>query len=170
MADIVQGLRLNSIAEWRWATLGRVCRSIEGVLESLTSNFEPSWSSGNRDAKRASLVAAALTSVAWRSQFRVVSWITKWVDDILAWVGGCKCHDHLLKAGRAVMCDNKGRRLGEAYIFGMQALREGLAAANDEWTADEFGGDNVLWAQAQGAVGSMFLMGARRLDFLNALP
>lgn len=169
LASAARGLRLTTIAEWRWASLGNVCRSIGGILDSLALRFDKSWCGKSRDTKRSGHVAHALSSELWQEQFRLVTWLCTWADRILTWVGGCDCHEAELQQGQDVACLRKGRRLGSAFTFASQSLRDGLAEGN-AWTIADFNGDEALWQQGQGAVRAMYEMGLRRIDFLNGLP
>lgn len=169
LAEAIQRLRLTSIAEWRWCTLGAACDGVGGIMESLVQHFDHSWCSPARDAKRSRHVSSALTDPTWQAEFRLIRWICGWIDPIAEWIGGCACHAAEFAGGRTTNCPQKGRRLAEAFPFGMQALREGLEIAN-HWTVQEFSGNHVLLQNAQGAVRDMYHSAARRLEFLDGLP
>ena len=79
----------------------------------------------------------------------------------MGWGGGCPCHDV------ASQCWRKGRRLPEAYEFASQALKEGLHEAN-EWCASSFLALDV--SELQGVVRSTYLMGLRKIGYLNKIP
>ena len=41
LADVVMAMRLPSFAEWRWSTLHKVVKALEGVLDTLRLRFDP---------------------------------------------------------------------------------------------------------------------------------
>ena len=170
LASAVKSLRLVGLAEWRWSTLGRACKSIRGVLDSLAAHFDPAWTGKHRDKKRAQHVRFALCSIRWMPRYELVTWLSSsLLDPIVTWIGGCCCHEQSLLRGEDVECPRKGRRLKEAYVFAMESLRQGLETASG-WTADDFGSDLVLLQEAQGAVRWMVEDGRRRVDVFNQMP
>ena len=170
LASAVEKLKLTNIAEWRWSTLGKTCRRLEPLLESLCAEFDTSWCGNARDIKQVKLMDQAFKSSSWPLQFRVVSFFSDWYDPIVTWIGGCECHQAEYLAGKSVVsCWRKGRRLREAYPFALDALKAGLATANS-WTSEDWDGDETILSQAQGAVRTSFALATAKIDYLHCLP
>ena len=169
LASAIKALRLVGLAEWRWATLGRACKALRDILDSLATHFDPTWIGKVRDTRRAHHVRVALCGDWWMPRYELVMWLAaSYVDPILNWIGGCSCHEDQVAEGFA-KCMRKGRRLREAHGFAMQSLRHGLETAT-AWTADDYGQDMVLLQEAQGAARLIYDDGKRRVDLFNHLP
>ena len=63
LSSAVRSMRLANIAEWRWSTLGRVCKAVSRMIESLSDHFEPAWLGKSKDKKEGVQCA---DRVAWR--------------------------------------------------------------------------------------------------------
>ena len=145
-----------------------VCEGLAHILDSLVANFDPAPFQRQRDAVTLRKMVEALQSPTWRHRFDLVSWFTSWLGRLTSWVGGCSCHEHLLVLGQKVDCHRKGRRLPEAYDYGMNTLRSGLREANS-WSPEFWRMPGDHDAQV-GCVRSTFLIGARKFHFLDRLP
>jgi len=123
----------------------------------------------NRDQVLLNKVIGALSSDEWFSQFQFVAWFCEWLNGISRWIGGCDCHNDDLVAGRAVVCNRKGRRITTAYAFATSKLREGFVTANS-WTMHTYLGGFTMLQAVQGCVRYVFNVGLVKLDFFDRIP
>jgi len=172
LASAVGAIKLTSLAEWRWSTLGKDLHMFAGLLESIGKHFETSWCGVSRDAKRTGLVAQALKNNVWHARTTFLTWFCcNLMDPLLNWVGGCDCHEHLLRRGIHVTCIMKGRRIASAYSFAMGKIAEGVDHAASWDMECEFGHPaEGLARQAVGTVRAVKLDAERRLEFLDRIP
>ena len=168
LADALEDASFMNFAEWRWNTLHSVCKSLQPILASFSQFFDGHIFAGQRDRASLNRMIAAIRSHAWQARFKYVAWFSQWLGHMMQWAGGCNCHGELLLEGEQQACCMKGRRLPQAFDYGMSCLRAGLNEANS-WDLHRWGIPGDLPGM-QGAVRASFLLGSRKLAFLNELP
>ena len=85
------------------------------------------------------------------------------------WIGGCSCHAELFEAGGSFTCNEKGRRIQEAYSFGVGELRAILDECNS-WAPETFGFEGRVFEETQACCRFAFALGMEKLEFLNCVP
>ena len=131
IAEMIEQVRVPSIAEWRWGTLHTAVDALAGVLPTLSTHFDANSFKNARDPVTITRCKSALHSTAWAWQFQFVLWFTTWICGIQRWGRGCACHSDETE------CKWKGRRLPEAAVFVDRELSRGLQEA-ESWTKDTF--------------------------------
>ena len=87
IAEMIEQVRVPSIAEWRWGTLHAAVDAFAGVLPTLSTFFKNA-----RDPVTIARCKSALHSTAWAWQFQFLVWFTTWICGIQRWGHGCACH------------------------------------------------------------------------------
>ena len=166
IAEMLQALKLPTIATWRWKTLGEACRALEPVLETLCHHFDPAPFLRNaRDPARMRGVVSALTSQHWPARFKFVTWFCNWIGRIMDWIGGCDCCEH----SPSSKCPWKGRRMKNAHSFAHGALHQGLAEANS-WTHRTWQTTMEEWTELVGCVRAVVHLGMAKIGFFRRIP
>jgi hypothetical protein len=167
IASLLSSLSFPNFAEWRWHTLNNACKEVKKCLDSLRMVFNPSEFSKERDKTRYKLFCHALTSPDWLLQFGFVSWMAEWLGTIQAWGGGCPCHDRDDPA--AASCDQKGRRLHQAFEYASVALKRGLDQAN-AWTPARWNDNVEMWRCVQASTRDAYVLAMEKIGHLDAIP
>ena len=128
--------------------------------------FNPKAFSNQRDKASLKLVMDALYSPTWHGQLKAVGGHCTIMTNILNWGAGCSCHSSLdWKIEEGATCQWKGRRLGEAYEYGMTAMNDALAEVGS-WSVAYVGDDVELLRQLQGCVRGTWLLARDKLSSL----
>ena len=171
VAQMIEALKLPSIAEWRWGTLYKACRTLREVLGTLRVHFQFALFKNARDPIKVQRCASALRSDEWAWQFEFVCWFCEWLGSIQEWGRGCRCHEAELLDGSSghVDCKWKGRRLKEAGEFVRIRLRAGLDECN-AWTKHTFSCSDLDWTRLQACVRGSFHLAHARFKYLSLVP
>ena len=131
IAEMIEQVRVPSIAEWRWGTLHTAADALAGVLPTLSTHLDANLFKNARDRVTITRCKSALHSTPWAWQFQFVLWFTTWICGSQRWGRGCACHSDETE------CKWKGRCLPEAAVFVDRELSRGLQEA-ESWTNDTF--------------------------------
>lgn len=165
VADMLAHCKPPNFARWRWATLAKVIKALDPVLESFLAAFDPTPFKKTRDPTLLRQVTETCRGNQFLKRLTLVRFVAEWMDDGLAWVGGCPCHE----PGEDCPLHMKGRRLPEAFDFAMKTLNEGLQVGN-AWSPAVFANDQVLWAEAQGSVRAGYDIVKSKVEHLDCIP
>lgn len=168
-AALVEAVKLPGFAEWRWGTLRACCASLQKVIDTLRTSFDPKLCAGSRDSVSMGKMIKALRSDDWRRMLDFVSWYTNWLGSIMSWGQGCSCHNMELAGGASVECPWKGRRIKEAYGFATVELEKGLKYANT-WGPETWKCNDENWVEMVGCVRASFHLALRKVAFLDKVP
>ena len=91
-AEMIEQVRVPSIAEWLWGTLHTAVDAFAGVLPTLSTHFDANLFKNARDPVTITRCKSALQASAWAWQFQFVLWFTTWFCGIQRWGRGCACH------------------------------------------------------------------------------
>lgn len=170
VAEILERLKLPTIATWRWRTLAEACRALDPILDTLRIFFDPKPFQNTREQTRLKKVTEALGTQRWADQFRFVLWYSTWLCEIMTWIGGCDCCESGSRSGASsAPCQRKGRRLKTAYTFAVRRLDAGLREARS-WTQHSWGGSPQEAADLQGCVRLSVHLARQKIGFLAEVP
>ena len=158
-----------SFAEWRWSKLLVCCRCLRRIWRSLVNSFDARPFQQDRDRARLADVLAALGSASFTRQLDFVLWFCEGICTIQNWGSGCSCHEEYGQIAPNVQCNQKGRRLKQAWPYATESLRRLLDESN-QWSLAEFDGDVMLWRTAQGCMRKAFVYARSKIQFLDTLP
>ena len=169
-AEVIQGVSMPSIAEWRWGTLWEACRSLQAVLGTIQHYFSLAvFGDPKTINKTLTLCSNTLKCPDWTWQFQYVAWFCDWICSLQSWGRGSKYHDNAKGDAGDVDPLWRGRRLGEAEEFVKQSLQQGLSACNS-WSVEYFGCGHSSLLELQRCTRSAFHLAQLRHDYLSKLP
>lgn len=170
LAGMLRKAAMPNFAAWRWATLDRCCEEVSKWASSLAMFFNAKPFRCQRDKAGLKLVMDALYTPAFHDQLRVVSWFCSQMTRVLNWGAGCSCHSQAWHTQEERdSCQWKGRRLGEAWQYGMKAMDLALAEIQS-WSAADLNDNAELLRQAQACMRGAWLLARDKLAFLDTLP
>ena len=155
-----------SFAEWRWSKLLVCCRCLRRIWRSLVNSFDARPFQQDRDRARLADVLAALGSASFTRQLDFVLWFCEGICTIQNWGSGCSCHEEYGQIAPNVQCNQKGRRLKQAWPYATESLRRLLDESN-QWSLAEFDGDVMLWRTAQGCMRKAFVYARSKIQFFG---
>ena len=147
IAEMIEQVRVPSIAEWRWSTSHTAVDALAGVLPTLSTHFDANFQ----------------VRTVWACQFQSVLWFTTWTCGIQRWGRGCACHSDETE------CRWKGRRLPEAAVFVDRELSRGLQEA-EGWTKDTFQTTLSEHLDLVRCVRASYHMAGKTYAYLQKLP
>ena len=133
LSQLLQRIRFQHFAAWRWGSLLEICKNLSLVLDTLKYQWAPHLFVHRQQGANIRLVILALSNDRWHCYSTFAFWFSSWLGNIMLWGTSCGCHQELLQAGFSVRCKWKSRRLNRAYSFAMDKLGEGFRTANS-WT------------------------------------
>lgn len=139
-AEMIESVTVPSIAEWRWVTLHLAMKSINAIISTFATYWDPSVFANSKEPKTMKAITKALTSVAWRWQFKYVMWFCNWICTIQQWGQGSRERDLAKESDDSVDVDPmmQGRRLAESGRFVEEQLQMALDEIS-EWDLHRFG-------------------------------
>lgn len=171
IAELIDSVRVPSIAEWRWGTLWSAVEALGPVVETLGHYFDVRLFSSSKEAKKIALAGKSLISHVWASRFEFIRWYCSWVCTIQSWGKGSRQRDEALRTGSDYNQLFNGRRLGEAETYVEQSLKRGLADC-EEWHVGTFGTgfdyDGLI--ELKTCVRASYVLAAKRHEYLSRLP
>lgn len=169
LAEMVERVSLPSFAQWRWTTLHDCLRALLPCLASLSQQLDPKHFAKSKDGVAFASVVAAFASGEWHRQTAWVNHFCGTISTMMAWGSGCSCHEEELKAGKAVTCHRKGRRLAEAQGYLQNALNEMLAEA-ESWHEEQWGLGHKGLLELQGVIRATYHLAQRKFEWLGKVP
>lgn len=169
LADALKHISVPNFANWRWQTLHRCCTPVHAIWESFSTHFSPECFGRLRDRSELAKLCACVASTVWPHQLEFIQWFTSVVDEILAWIGTCECHEEEILAGENIECHYRGRRVAQAYRFAVDKLKVALDECN-LWTANRFGGDVGMLDACQGCTRYAYSLTLKKIEHLNCIP
>lgn len=169
LADVVASTSLPSFAHWRWTTLHDCLKSLQPFLRSMATHFDARWFAKAKDTTGLSTMVAAMSSQEWHKQTDFVWYFAREIDQLMSWGSGCSCHEAELRAGQAVTCGWKGRRLAEAQPHLSGELNRMLAEA-ETWNEARWGLGLPALLELQGVVRATHHLVHRKFEWLRKVP
>ena len=127
VSALLQSVRLENFAKWRWNTLRRVVSELRKVFATLRRWFD--WFGfvkTLKDATELLQLRETFASVDYIDRLEFVDWHTSWIGHLDRWGGGCACHG---LDGTGIQCSRQGRRLDEAWPYFLQSASKALEEA-----------------------------------------
>ena len=159
-AEMIEQVRVPSIAEWREGSLHTAVDALAGVLPTLSTHFDAKLFKNVRDPVTITRCKSALHSTAWAWQFQFV---LSWICGIQRWGRGCACHSNETE------CKWKGGRLPVAAVFDDRELSRGLQEA-ESWTKDTFQTTVSEHLDLVRCVRTSYHMAGKKFAYLQKLP
>ena len=172
VADMLNNVRMPSIAEWRWTTLAAACRHTLTIISTLANYLTIDiFGTGSGTNKTIRTVVNALGTVRFHVHLRMVDWFAAWVTELQSWGRGSAQRDHA-KANHLDFDPLwNGRRLPEAGPHVESTLAQVLTECNS-WTVDTFGPgcEHDLLVEFQAMVRGSVVLAQKRHAYLYKLP
>ena len=176
ISEMLDAVRVPSIAEWRWGTLNSAMKSLSLVLGTLRQHYDPSLFKNSKDPVKTRKVASSLRSVAWAWQFKYVAWFCDWIVTAQSWGKG-SAELERVRRGLAESDDESGydsmrcgRRLPEAEDYIRSHLQIGLDEAAS-WQLCSFPGcSNADLDFLKTSVRYSFALATKRFQYVSMLP
>ena len=113
-------------AKWRWRTLMGAVDDLGRVEEALvclcllSTDFAKDLAI--RDSSSAQALRAAVADETFWHQAKAIRMVITRLMGFMQWVSGCKCHEELLRQGKAIRCAKNDPALGVAALDGQAIL------------------------------------------------
>ena len=164
ISEMVSKVGLKNFADWRWCTLEDCIECLKGVLEPLSGVINWQWFISWHDHSRLDCFRRLLTSPIFFAEVDFVHWYSRWLGNLMRWVGTCRC-----ECATGAACFWRGRLLRDAFTTAQNYLQEGLDAANN-WEMAHWRGHVHLWQQSTAAVRFAYARGCESIAYLDKLP
>ena len=132
VAEMIAGITVPSIAEWRWGTLSQAMGLIQLVPSTLRHHWDQSIFKNTKDPVKLKKVGASLISPNWSLQLDFIYWLATWLCKLQGWGKGCRARELAATTDSPSSYDHmlNGGRLPEAEDLVNKHLEAGLVECN----------------------------------------